>query len=318
MRRESGHERREVVVRATRATPATLKSLVAVLTSVLILGAPGVSRAGDAPEAGARAPAPDLEALLDGVAPAIVSLQFLVKFESGEEGTTWAHGTVVDPTGLVMLSNSDVAAGEAKVAEIKVVFGNDPKEWEGVLVARESTLDLAYVQVLGLGETKVPALDLAKAVESRKGDPRLGEPLFGASRAGRGFDYAPSIARSYLTCRIENPRRMWDLAGDFYESGLPLFDMSGRPAAILVNQTSTAGADEGGGSHSGVFALPLGPVVKSLEQARTRVPAAMKKAEESKKDAPKEEAPKPPAPPPAMDEAKPPEAPATPKSAPNR
>lgn len=309
---------------------AAVAALAAVLTAVLIVGAPGVSRAGDSPEpppspgAGVRAPGPDLEALLDGVAPTIVSLQFLVKFEGSEEGTTWAHGTVVDPTGLVMMSNSDVGTAEAKVSEIKVVFGNDPKEWEGVLVARESTLDLAYVQVLGLGETKLPALDLAKAVEARKGDPRLGEPLFGASRAGRGFDYAPSIARSYLTCRIENPRKMWDLAGDFYEAGLPLFDMSGRPAAILVNQTSTAGADEGGGSHSGVFALPLGPVIKSLEQAKGRVPAALKRAEDSKKDAPKDapkdDAPKPPAAPPAMDGSggtppKPPEAPATPKSA---
>jgi S1-C subfamily serine protease len=260
------------------------------------LGAP--ARAGDAPVVppGEPAPAaavPDLESHLDAIAPAIVTLQVLLKYEGDFEGTTWAHGAIVEPSGLVMLSNADLGAGEAKIADVKVLLGNDPKEWQAVLVARDSALDLAYVQVLGLGEKRLPALDLAKALEARASEPRLGETLFGVTRAGRGFDYAPAIRRLYFSCRIESPRRMWDLTGEFFESGLPVFDLAGRAVAVLVNQASTEGADEGGGSHEDVFALPLAPVVKSLAAARRRVPDALEKADKAKKDAKEAEAGKP-------------------------
>ena len=115
-----------------------------------------------------------------------------------------------------------------------------------------------------------------------------------------------------LGCRIEAPRRMWDFTGEFSEAGLPVFDLAGNAVAVLTNQQSAEGADEDGGSHHDVFARPLAPVLKSLEAAQKRVPAALEKAAETKKDAdgekpappaapsvdpaPKEPAPKEPAP----------------------
>src|SRR5262245_46622059 len=100
----------------------------------------------------------------------------------------------------------------------------------------------------------------------------------------RVFDHSPSVRKVYFICRIENPRKLWDIAGAV-DAGLPVFDMAGNAVAVLANQASAEGADEYGGSSSDLFALPLEPVIKSLEQARKRVPEAVRKAEGAKKDA---------------------------------
>ena len=79
------------------------------------------------------------EALLEQRAPAVVSLRFVLKSD-GTESPTEAHGTVVDPTGLVVLPNDELGGEGVKVSDLKVIFGNDPKEWEAVVVARDKNL----------------------------------------------------------------------------------------------------------------------------------------------------------------------------------
>ncbi|MCC7139359.1 MAG: serine protease [Planctomycetes bacterium] len=261
---------------------------IALASVAALLASAAPTRAADAPSpapAGARdaGPQPDLEAVLARVAPAVVTVQFLLRYEGGFETTDWAHGVVVDPSGLVLLASGNVGGGDAKLADVKVLLGADPKEWPAVLVARDSTLDLAYVQVLGDEGRPFAHVDL-DAAAARKPEPRLGEPLCGVTRTGRAFDYAPSVRRLYFTTRIEAPRRMWDFAGEFGEAGLPVFDATGQPVAVLSRQSGTEGADEGGGSSTDTFALPLSTVVKSLEQARKRVPEAVRKAAEARKD----------------------------------
>lgn len=249
----------------------------------------GAARAGDPPVSSPKpAATDDLEAALVRSAPCVVTVQMLMKWDGDYESTVWAHGAVVDPEGLVMMSGSDVGGGEAKLKDVKVLFGNDPKEWPAVLVARDTALDLAWVRVLPGGGRPFPFVDLAAAAAGRPAEPRLGETLYGVTRTGRGFDYAPAVRRLYFTCRIEAPRKMWDFTGEFVEAGLPVYDLAGHAVAVLANQQSAEGADEDGGSHHDVFALPLATVLKSLEAAQKRVPAALEKAEADRKEAPKD------------------------------
>jgi hypothetical protein len=278
------------VSRAGDAVPVL--GLVALLAAAAAL-APSRAQA-DPPVSGPAAPAPggdpaggDLERALEANAPAIVSLQFLLKYEGGYESSSWAHGAVVDPDGLVLLSASDLGGSDAKIADIKVLFGSDPKEWSSILVARDTSLDLAFVQILGTEGRPFRHVDLAKSASARAKEPRLGETIVGISRTGRGFDYAPSVQRLYFTCRIDAPRKMWDFRGDFAEAGLPVFDLAGNAVAVLTKQASAEGADEGGGTHEDVMAIPLAPVLKTLEAVRKRVPEALKKAEDAKKEAAK-------------------------------
>ncbi len=258
----------------------------ALVAASVCVSARARARAGDpapsepAPAAPLSARTTDLEAHLARVAPSIVTLKSLVSWGGDDESTTVAHGAIVDPSGIVLLSGSELGITGTKVRSIHVFLGNDPKEWDAIFVARDSTLDLSYVQILDLAGNALPAVDLAAGTE-----PKIGQDLFGVSRTGRGFDYAPSIRRLYVTCRIENPRKMWDFTGEFGESGLPVFDLKGRPVGVLSNQQSVEGGDDDGSSSSDVFLLPLDAVTKSLALARKRVPEALEKNEKAKAEA---------------------------------
>jgi len=248
--------------------------------------------------AAAAAAATDYEAQLAAKAPTIVSLKYLAVYDGSTEFPATCRGFVADPSGLVLLSNENFGDGQIKIRDVKVLLGNDPKEWSAVIVARDKTLDLAYVQILDLEGKTLPAIDLEQGR-----DPKIGDNLFGVTRNGRGFDYAPAIRRLYVTSRIESPRLFWDFNGEFQESGLPVFDAGGRPVAVIVNQQSAEGADEGGGSHQDVFLLPLSAVTKSLAQAKKRVVDVVARAKAEPREPATPEAPKPPAP----DAPKPPE-----------
>ena len=257
----------------------------------------------------AHADDPSPDAVLEQRAPAIVSLKFILKAD-GNESQTEVLGTVIDPTGLVVLPNADLGGDGVKASDVKVLFGSDPKEWEAVIVARDKVLSLAYLQVLGLGEKGVPAIDFVAGPE-----PKLGLGLYGVSREGRGFDFAPSIQRCYVSSRVEKPRLMWGVSGDFATAGLPVFDMAGRAVGLLADQDSSEGAaQEGESTTTGTFLLPLADVTRSLAAAKKRVPEAVAKAEAAKKEPPPEAAPKAPEAPKAPDAPKAPETPKAPES----
>jgi hypothetical protein len=241
------------------------------------------------PRGGASGDEPTLDAHLQSKSPAIVTVKYVWKGDNWEANQE-VRGVMVEGTGLVMLSGLAMA-GDGAPTDLKILFGSDAKEWSAVLVAKDTLLNLAYVQILDPEGKTFDAVDLAQGVE-----PKVGQSLFGVSRGGRGFDFAPAVRRLYVAGKIEKPRSMWDIGGDFTENGLPVFDLSGKPVGVLVTQEGSEGADEGRTSET--FLLGLDAVRKSLAQAKKRVPDAVAKAKE-KAAAPKEE--------PAMDAEKPPE-----------
>ncbi len=218
------------------------------------------------------------DALMTAKGPAIVSLKFVQKSSDAETAAT-ALGVVIDPSGFVLLADADLGGSEEKVVDLKVLFGNDPKEWEAVVVARDKTLSLAYVQILGLGDRAPASIDLAASVE-----PRVGGDYFGVWREGRGFDYATAHGRLYVTGKVEQPRAMWGVAGEFAWTGLPVFDAAGKVAGVLASQESSAGASDEDGAETKTFLLPLADVRKSAEQAKKRVADAVRKAEAAKQE----------------------------------
>jgi len=219
------------------------------------------------------------DALMTGKGPAIVSLKFVQKSADAESSAT-ALGVVIDPSGFVMLADADLGGAEEKVVDLKALFGNDPQEWEAVVVARDKSLSLAYVQILGLAGKTLASVDLAAAAE-----PRVGGDYFGVWREGRGFDYATAHGRVYVTGKVEKPRAMWGVGGEFAWTGLPVFDAAGKVVGVLASQESSAGASEEDGTDTKTFLLPLADVRKSAEQAKKRVADVVAKAEAAKQDA---------------------------------
>ncbi|HVG94597.1 MAG TPA: hypothetical protein VND21_09125, partial [Planctomycetota bacterium] len=213
------------------------------------------------------------EAMIEQKAPAIVSVKLVLRFGDNEVPRE-ARGTVVDPSGIVLLADGWMGDDNYRPQDLKVLFGTDPKEWPSVLVARDRLLHVAFLQVIGL-EKPVAAIDLAKGTELK-----VGQDLQSVWRDSRGFDYAPGLKRHYVSGRVEKPRLLWALSGDGIDQGMPLFDASGRPVGVAAEQESSSGAEEED-AEARTFALPLADVVKSLEQAKKRVPEAVAKAKEA-------------------------------------
>jgi hypothetical protein len=244
---------------------------------------------------------------ITGVFSIRVAFQGQVLME--QETKQSSAGTVVDASGLVMIGDVEhaVKAFERGLPGMSVAFGvkrldatlpGESQERPCALVARDTNLGLAFLQILDLGDRRLPAVDL-----SRGGDPRIGAPLWGVRRMGRGFDHAPELLRLWAVQKVDRPRRMWGISGDFNEHGLFAFDASGAPAGVVAAQFGSEGVDIqgamlGGDFDARVFLLPLEDVRAAMAQAKEKVPEAVRKAKEAaaspkpeEKPAPAEEAP---------------------------
>jgi len=255
---------------------------------------------------GAADDAATIEALFRDRAPSVVCVKFVlsIAFSMGgeaqkQESNAEVRGVMIDPSGLVMLANDHLHGSipprllamvrrsggsvDSTPSSIKVLFGNEAKEYEAVLVARDSNLNLAFVQILDLEKREVAHVDLSKSAEVK-----IGSSLYGVTRMGRGFDCAPRFGRVLVTGKVEKPRAMWAIASNLDGLGMPVFDAEGVPAGILASQVGSEGVDEGDGGLSlmrgddGPFLLPLDAVRGSIDQARKLAPEKVKKALEGK------------------------------------
>ncbi len=278
--------------------------------------------------------ATSVQTVVEKVAPSIVTVKVVLKTtmkmggESMEEETKMSlQGVVVTPDGLIMVSNSafspkrmmEMLAGaemppgmdyRITPTSIKVVFGNEDKEYDAFLAATDAKLDLAFIKVEGLGDRQLSAVDFAGAT-----DAKLGQRVIAVARLGKGYDYAPYFALGQVCGEIAKPRRGWMLLGDVSQLGLPVFTLNGEPLGVLttiapdVKEESgdTMGFNvfmrllSGGGSSGtgGVFVVPGAQVKPLVEQANRRA------AELAVQRAQKKEEPKPQTPPKPAQQSKP-------------
>ncbi len=237
-----------------------MKTLVvaAALAGLLVLSPP------------ARADEP-LEALIAAHADSIVTVKFVLSVQIPSHGEREIPGTstgvVVDATGLVVLSDRDLnphfrmPQGQgleihATPTNVRVLFPGDPKEYESVVGATDTTLGLAFVRIKDLGDRKVSPVDLANA-----GEVAIGDRLYGVSRLDQGFDYAPWCDSVQVVGHITKPRKLWMIRGGFTEIGQPLYRADGTVVGFIVAQEAV------GGGRTLPFLLPLQVAVSTIERA---------------------------------------------------
>jgi hypothetical protein len=251
---------------------------------------------------------PALEALVASKAPSVVSVKFVMKMKLSSAGqsqeqeeSTEIRGTVVDPSGLVLVANDSLEAGLSQAqrtmlkargidvtvvpSDFKILFGNEAKEHPAAIVARDSNLGLCFLQLLD-PEAKAPgAIDFTKT-----STPGVGQLLFVVTRKTRGFDCAPVFGRVFVTGKVEKPRSMFAVTGQAAESALPAYDLTGALAGIVSSQSGSEGA---GSASSETFLLPLDAVARVVEQTKKRVPDVIEKARAARDAAKDEDATKP-------------------------
>ena len=113
-------------------------------------------------------------ALLEQVGPAFVTVKFVLKVQNqygNRESEAEMTGVMIDPSGLVLCGNTKLGSarmarslgGSATPTDIKVLIGDDTEGLEARVLARDSELDLAWVQIKKPGDRKFVALDLSKS-----------------------------------------------------------------------------------------------------------------------------------------------------------
>ena len=271
------------------------------------LACAALAAAAAADEAAAR-----YRALLDKAAPSILTLRAVIRTEGSmmgrpieNEARQEISATVIDAGGLCMLSDAPFGSppgmgamgGEMRrsVVSMKAVVGNEEKEYDAFLVATDAERHLTFVQVEGLGDRTLAAIDFAGEAK-----PAVGDTLVTVTRMDKGYDYAPYFQTSRVAGEIKKPRAAW-LTDGRAAMGLPVFTEAG--AAVGVATTVDAGTDEedggGGGMNMGRimrmlggmgaavggpgFVLPASSVRAAISQAKPK--AAEMLAERAKKAA---------------------------------
>lgn len=169
---------------------------------------------------------------------AMVTVKFLLKMEGQfgkRESENEITGLMISPDGLVLCANSMIAGsrrfGTATPTDIKVMVGEDVEGTPGKLLARDTELDLAWVQVKEPPSKPYDYVDLEKTFE-----PKLGDRLISIRRMAKFFDRSPIMSEGRLSGRTKKPRDLLVPAGFSIQPGQPVFGVDGGLVGIVVLQ----------------------------------------------------------------------------------
>ncbi len=194
-------------------------------------------------------------------------------------------GTVVDPSGLTVLSLSVVDPGqlmqslmasddesnfkmETELSDLKILT-DDGQELAAEVVLRDRDLDLAFIRPKTKPASAMEALDV-----SSPGKAELLDEVIALNRLGKpvGRAYAASIER--ISAIVQKPRLFYvpESGVTTTSLGSPAFTLDGKPLGLFVMRASR---DKGGAS-AGTFSgqsgnmtgiiVPLDDINKALKQ----------------------------------------------------
>ncbi|MBY0311123.1 MAG: serine protease [Phycisphaerales bacterium] len=279
--------------------------LSAVLASGLSVISPALAR--DSHSEQAAATAAGYKKVLDSAGPALVTIKFVMKIEGGGEGfgeggrDVETAGVMIEPAGLVLVSNAKMGGTASRMGmtvnptNIKVLVGDDAEGVKARILARDSELDLCWIQIEDdkAKDKKFTSVDFAagSGVE-------IGDRVLFVDRMGKFFDHALSIREGRIGGKTKKPRALMIPTGvsgmpdrrDLL--GTPLFGADGKVVGFnilqLPDKEDMEGGDAGEGSFS-ILMLPASEVAKATIRGKE---LAAKQPKEEPKEAPKAESPK--------------------------
>lgn len=260
--------------------------------------------------------AADARKIVEANENAVVIVQLVLETSSSYEGSTEkqqakisATGTVVDPSGLVVTSLSEVNPAEtfnryfsegaefqmsSKAVDTKLRL-QDGTEIPMDFVLRDPDLDLAFLRPKRPLQKPMPFVDLAQCTS-----PQMLDEVLVLSRLGSAASRSLAATEDRVRAVVTKPRTFYLLNYSAHSSlGGPVFTMDGKAAGILVLRFAPGG-DAGRRARGGmddmmaVVTLPSASVVKIAEQAKKSAPIqeSSGKAAPAAKPAPKKPTPK--------------------------
>lgn len=222
---------------------------------------------------------------------ALVTIKFTLKMTRGGMGDSESEneiaGVLIDAKGLVLCSNTELSGGAATFSrmmgaaadiratpsDIKILIGDDDEGVDGVVLVRDTELDLAWVRL-----KEEPAEPLAFVNFDDSVEPKVGDTILTVKRLGRFFGRSMIVTEGRVGGISSKPRELYLPAGDLSpELGLPVYTAGGQVIGVTVIQVP----DAAGGSMSrgdmrqlmgslqsmGGVILPAKQIVKSTKRA---------------------------------------------------
>lgn len=218
-----------------------------------------------------------------------------------QESRTEIVGTVIDPSGLtlVSLSETDPASAfrrmygaqarevqiETEVTDARIIRA-DGSEVAARIVLRDRDLDMAFLRPVEAPATPFVAADLTQA-----GQAQLLDQILILSRLGRVANRAYGAAMDRVQAVVERPRTFYVPVGADPSGGLgsPVYTLDGKILGVTLMRAIQV---EGGGS-SIVVVVPASDIQEAAAQAPSVEEAAKQEAEEKAKEPPAAEEPAP-------------------------
>ena len=225
---------------------------------------------------------------------------------SGDEAKSEAIGTVIDPSGLVVMSLyatdpssrfSELFGGggdgeesqykiQSDISDVKILL-TDGTEIPAKIVLRDKDLDLAFIRPIDKPAKPFPAIDLNQNTAVQTFD-----SIIVLSRLGKVANRVPAVSIDMVQAVIEKPRTFYIPGGksDSGDFGAPVFAVNGKVAGIILLRSipieRSSRSMFGGMSGLGMLPaiLPAGDILEVVKQVPTTAAAIAeeKKTEEKK------------------------------------
>jgi hypothetical protein len=221
------------------------------------------------------------KAVYQRAADTVVSVRLVVKLSMGgrdQEQKTEIIGTVIDPTGLTVISAAATDPGapmrallrarggsesklESSVSETTLLL-SDGTELEADVVLKDADLDLAFVRPRDTSR-KLEWVELKPGVPT----PQVLDELISAGRHGRSLNRAPWVQRGSVSSVIKGPRP-YALASQQSDAvGTIAYSSQGVPVGIFVTHIPPA-TDDRPRSAPLIILRPVQDVLELAEQAK--------------------------------------------------
>jgi hypothetical protein len=280
------------------------KRISAVLAALTILPFCLPARAADDPSVAARR---ILAANKDAVVTVKLVIQSRVSFggrDQKSESRTEAIGTVIDPSGLTVLSLSSIDPSktltdmvrartarsgqhvdfsiDCEVSQADIILA-DGTEIPAAVVLRDKDLDLAFLRPKDKPAQPLVAVDLSADVK-----PLLLDTVVCLNRLGQVANRVCAVSIERINAMVDHPRPFYVLGVGQGTSGIggPIFALDGKPLGLLLLR-SMAPESEGnlGSMFSSSEALGIMPIVVPATDIRDGAKQAMTKPAEEPKPA---------------------------------
>jgi hypothetical protein len=290
-----------------------MKKHISLALSIALAIAAATARADDAAKAGR-----DILAKSQG---AVVAVKLAIKQsvsmsgrDSKSETKTETTGTVIDPSGLtvVSLATTDPSTAmkdayaramaarggdmsqfkfESELTDVKIVLA-DGTEIAADVVLRDKDLDLAYLRPSDKLAKPLPSIDLTKDAKAQVLD-----EVIVVNRLNQSANRAPAISVGRIEAIIDKPRTFYLLGQSMwaYSLGAPVFSLDGKLVGILFLRSTKSQADQMSGfmfnnlDQWGMMpvVLPASDIVDGAKQAlEAKAPVPEEKPSASEKSAP--------------------------------